>query len=342
MWSRQSPFLSRMGLTRTALVAAATIFFIVTSNHANNNSHTNVQQINGEIHVRGQGDDNLDELYASLNKNQRCLDPEDPPEWYTPDIAELHPCTCPDPFTAVKRTNKSQRKRWMIHHDNMVEKMQSIPRTDLDVVFFGDSITERWMGLKAMGNVQKPEFRHVFEAYFKKSKGGLLKGEAFGTGGDTAPELFWHLKNGLLPQRLQPRSILLLIGTNDLGLPMCSKKNTLAAILHIATFLREKRPDATMIIHGLTPRNEYYGDKNFDLGVRWEQIKWINQRLRDYAAQQDDWYYIENSDLFIRHDDPTMINATLMKDALHPTVEGYKLWAPRLSQQIQDILQLKG
>ena len=142
MWSRQGA--SRWGLTRTVLVAAAIIFVLVTSNYANSNNNGRIHQKNEEIHLRGQGgDDNLDELYASLNKNQRCLDPEDPPEWFTPTIAELHPCTCPDPFTAVKRTDKSQRKRWMVHHDQIVEKMQTIPGTGLDVVLFGDSVSRK-------------------------------------------------------------------------------------------------------------------------------------------------------------------------------------------------------
>lgn len=197
------------------------------------------------------------------------------------------------------------------------------------------------MGTKAMGKVEKPEFRSVFETYFSKAKGGILEGKAFGTGGDTSRELLWHLKNGLLPKGLQPRAILLLIGTNDLGLPMCSKKNALAGILHVATFLGKNRPEATIILHGLTPRNEFAGDLNFDLGVRWKQIEWINHHLRKYAERQESWFYIENPGIFLRHGDPNMINATLMKDALHPTVQGYKLWAPRLAQQIHDILEIK-
>ena len=87
---------------------------------------------------------------------------------------------------------------------------------------------------------------------------------------------------------------------------------------------------------------ELYGDKNFDLGPRWEQIKWINTHLQRYTALQEDWFYIENSEIFLRQDDPAYINKTLMADALHPTVEGYKLWATLLSKPIQDILAMRG
>ena len=136
---------------------------------------------------------------------------------------------------------------------------------------------------------------------------------------------------------VQPRAVLLLIGTNNVGRVGCSPKHTLAGILHVARYLQQQRPHAQLVLHGLLPRNEEYGDGNFTVGYKWEQLQWINRHLQWFCTHvRKDWHYVEHGDIFMVND--TTINATLMDDALHPTVEGYRLWAPLLVKDIQQIL----
>ena len=57
---------------------------------------------------------------------------------------------------------------------------------NLDVVFFGDSITEGWTG-KQYGN-DRPgleDVLEVFDSYFYTDRGGEVEGLALGIAGDT-------------------------------------------------------------------------------------------------------------------------------------------------------------
>lgn len=380
---------SRRGMTAVVTVATAGLFLILLLMYnemmqstipKNTTKKVIPQQENrGAVHSESENDivhhitslqeghgeetnEFISTLLQSLDATERCVDPEDPLEWKNKD------CTCSDPLRP--RIRKTSRSTWMKHHKDMVKlakkvrfdsgkkknKKTNAKNEGLDVLFLGDSITERWMGTKAMGKFSQPELKQVFDQYFVKSssfynqktkkKGSSFQATmncaAFGTGGDTAPELLWHLEHGILAKNIQPRAILLLIGTNDLGLPFCSKRNVLASILNVAAYLYKQRPSAIMILHGLLPRNEAYGDTNFDLGIRWQQIQWINRELGRFAALSGkNWHYLENGDLFLRHDNPAIINATLMRDALHPSLQGYRLWAPRLAKQLQTILDQK-
>ena len=328
--------LPRFASAPTVFFAAAIVLLFMVA-YNTNNSIEDMEEDGAAIFLRGEED--LFDLFESLNATYRCRDDDDPPEWFNYD-EQKHPCLCTDP-TVPREREGSTNKRWKDWHNDMVERAKNIQKKGLDFVLLGDSITEHFRGTKALGKIDLPECREVFEKYFRKSNGGKLDGEAFGTGGDTTTELFWHVTHKLLQQNVKPRAFVLLIGTNDLDLRVCSKKHVLAGILNIATHVRKERPEAAIILHGLTPRNEFYKDKNFNLGPRWEQIKWINKHLKQYTALQDDWFYVENSEIFMLDDDPNMINKTLMKDALHPTVAGYEKWSPRLADQIDEILAMK-
>ena len=294
------------------------------------------------------GSNPLATLINSLDTTNRCRDDDDPPHWFTYNATQ-YPCLCPDP-TVPRERSGSTHKRWKAWHNQMVQRTHQISNpnhnnstttSSIDVVLLGDSILEHFRGTKALGKLALPELRQVFEAHFVKSHGATLEGEALGTGGDSTTELLWHWTHQLLPTTLQPRALVLLIGTNDLGLLQCSKTHVLAAILNLATLIKTEKPQSTLILHGLLPRNEFYKDQNFDLGPRWEQIQWINQHLQRYAVLQDDWYYIENTDIFVRPENSTMMYKKYLPDGLHPSLAGYQRWAPRLVQQIEEILAVK-
>ena len=327
-------------------VTAIVLLFLMAYDTNNSMEETFEEEIHGAaIFLRGEED--LHDLFDGLNTTYRCRDQDDPPEWFDHYDERKHPCLCTDPTIPREREGGTTNKRWRDWHDTMAERARKIPDGgSLDFVLLGDSITEHWRGTKALGKVDLPEYRRVFEKYFhRRSNDGTgttsLYGEAFGTGGDTTTELLWHVTHNLIPKNVQPRAFVILIGTNDLDLRLCSKKHVLAGILNIATLVRGQRPRATIILHGITPRSEFYKDNEFHVGPRYEQIQWINRHLKGYASLQDDWYYIENSDIFLRDDDPTMIDKSLMNDALHPTVAGYEKWSPRFADQITEILAMK-
>ena len=94
-------------------------------------------------------------------------------------------CSCPDPSKPqMVLGDGDDAKRWKQHHDRMVKDAHMAP-LDLDIVFLGDSITERWNGTDHMGTTTIPGMRKVFESKFTKKGGGDYEGLALGSAADT-------------------------------------------------------------------------------------------------------------------------------------------------------------
>eukprot|EP00904_Undaria_pinnatifida_P005122 jgi/Undpi1/173/HiC_scaffold_1.g00170.m1 len=77
-----------------------------------------------------------------------------------------------------------------------------------------------------------------------------------GVSGDQTQHLLWRMQNGELPDVLQPQSIMVAIGTNNLGYGM-SAEDTVGGIKAVVKDLREQRPDALIVVIGLFPRASY-------------------------------------------------------------------------------------
>ena len=201
------------------------------------------------------------------------------------------------------------------------------------------------MGTTGVGANPAPEYREVFDEYFAPrdgSGGQHLRGLALGSAGDISTELLWHLQNGMLPDTLRPRAWLILVGTNDLGRMHCSKRSALAGILNVAQFLHDRRPNTPILVHGLLPRSDQYNTGDYALGMRWQQILWINRELKKFCALHREWHYVDASGLFLERraagSAEVVINADLMEDSLHPTVRGYRVWAPRIVEKVRKVL----
>ncbi|CAB9527253.1 Platelet-activating factor acetylhydrolase IB subunit beta [Seminavis robusta] len=224
---------------------------------------------------------------------------------------------------------------WMDQHKRMVQLASNVPP---DVVFVGDSITERLNGTRHMGTVRLPDNQLVFEEHFPS-------GLALGCSGDTSTNLLWHLQNGMLPDSLQPQVWMILIGTNDLGRLNCSANATLQGILNVFNYLKSKRLSAKFILHGLLPRSdismkENMADNDYKTGEYWKQIQWINQRLREECHQDPEQQcrYMEASGVFLDPDSPDKVSAKTMTDGLHPSRDGLASWCPLIAKTINDVL----
>ena len=201
-------------------------------------------------------------------------------------------CTCHDVTEAIP--SLSRWHAWHAHHDRMVAAAQAAA-SDVDVLFLGDSITERWNGTRSMGTrgpFQKQ--RSVFERYFERSKhpeSASFQGLALGTSGDTTNHMLWHLEHGLLDNKdLNPHVVVLLIGTNNMGRDGCSKRTTLGGMLHVLQKVHEALPRAKILAHGLLPRGDnplffgtIKGDDKYKLGHMWSYIQWINVEFEKFC-----------------------------------------------------------
>jgi len=117
------------------------------------------------------------------------------------------------------------------------EQVKTVPYR---VLFFGDSITERW---------QMPlwDAKPVWDANMPKR--GVLNA---GVSGDRTEHLRWRLDHGNLDGPA-PKGVILMIGTNDLasGRPPAEAAEGIRATL---SRLRDQLPTSRILLLGLTPR----------------------------------------------------------------------------------------
>lgn len=106
--------------------------------------------------------------------------------------------------------------------------------------------------------------------------------------------------------------------------------------------IRRKKPAATVVINGLTPRTfnkDGYVAKGNRLKVSmWEAIQAINDELRVYANYRDQIEFFETSVFFKDSKAPTstlQIDQELMPDNLHPSAKGYLLWGEEIVAKLR-------
>jgi len=193
----------------------------------------------------------------------------------------------------------------------------------IDIYFEGDSITRRW------GATDYPELL----AHWKQNFFGWNAAN-FGWGADKTQNILWRLNNGEL-DGVNPKAIVLLAGTNDVGNTMPQEGDSvkveeitkgLQAILRV---LQTKAPNATIIVTAVFPRND-------NMAVM-TTINKVNQNLAKLADGKRIRYLNINDQLA----DPGgklfdgMMNAG---DKLHPTIKGYQVWADALKPIFTELL----
>jgi lysophospholipase L1-like esterase len=108
-----------------------------------------------------------------------------------------------------------------------------------DIVFLGDSLTERW-----------PE--SVWNKYFYP-----LRSLNAGVDGDRTEHLLWRIDHGNLDGN-PPKIVVLLIGTNDLGHGR-SAELTAEGIRTDAARISARLPASKILLLGLLPRSDRFG-----------------------------------------------------------------------------------
>src|SRR6202047_5191785 len=113
---------------------------------------------------------------------------------------------------------------------------QTVNNTPYSGLFLGDSLTEGWDSV-------------LWERSLAPR--GVLNA---GIAGDFTDHVLWRLEHGNLAGP-PPKAVILLIGTNDLA-PHRSPNLTADGIRAILVLLRERLPDARILLLGLLPREQ--------------------------------------------------------------------------------------
>jgi lysophospholipase L1-like esterase len=143
--------------------------------------------------------------------------------------------------TAITPVPRTDPAHWMAQHESFVRAAQ---QGGIDIVFIGDSIVEGWRdtGLSVWNQYYAPR-----------------RAASFGIDGDRTQHVLWRMDDGEL-DGLQPRVVVLLIGTNNTGLEKDTGKirNTVPEAIEgvqaVVKGLREKLPGSKILLLAILPR----------------------------------------------------------------------------------------
>jgi lysophospholipase L1-like esterase len=220
----------------------------------------------------------------------------------------------PPPAAPAGRPAPRTDRNSQIAHVQLLEKAR---KGGIDVYFEGDSITRRW-------GTSDPQYKE-FLANWNQNFFGWNAAD-FGWGGDTIQNILWRLQNGEL-DGVNPKIVVLLAGTNNVGAFAApggdgNKVQDVTRGIHvILETIREKSPEAIVVLMGITPRND--GD-NADIVAT---INKINEGISRYADGKRIRYLNINGKLA---DHAGRLFDGMTVDRLHLSVQGYQVWADAL------------
>ena len=208
-----------------------------------------------------------------------------------------------------------------ISHQELLEKAR---KGRIDVYFEGDSITRRW-------GTSDEQYKTFLESWQQNFYG--WNAADFGWGGDTVQNILWRLHNGELDD-VKPKIIVLLAGTNNVGKQSPETANDprieviAKGIKAILAVCRQKAPQATIVLMGITPRND-------NMAVM-PVINQVNERIAKFADGKKIRYLNINNKLADKDD--KLFEGMTNRDGLHLDVKGYQVWADALKPIFTEIL----
>jgi beta-glucosidase len=193
---------------------------------------------------------------------------------------------------------------WLKMHESFVKRVR---RGDIDVVFFGDSITYQFSG---QGFVVRY---------------GKIKAVDFGINGDRTENVLWRINNGEM-DGISPKVVVLLIGTNNLG-HNYTVSDTADGVGEIIKAIQAKSPSTKILLLGIFPR---WNDAQFR-----QKIKQTNKLIARYADGQR-VRFLDFGDKFLEKDGK--LSKEIMSDLTHLTHRGYEIWVQNMDTVLYEML----
>ena len=194
-------------------------------------------------------------------------------------------------------------------HAQFLERIKDGP---VDLVFFGDSITDHW---SKIGELSWAEYAPYHPANF-------------GVSADQTSHVLWRINNGEL-DGIHPRVAVVLIGTNNLGRNLDEKPEwTAAGIKKIVDTIHQKLPETKVLLLGIFPRFT----RNSPLR---ERVLATNQIIARFA-DGDQTRFLDIGDKFL--DSNGEIPLDIMPDRVHPSAKGYHIWHDAMAPTLDEMM----
>lgn len=201
-------------------------------------------------------------------------------------------------------------EKWRAFHQGDLDRAKAGP---VDVLFLGDSITECWdtRGLEVWEKQYAP-----------------LRAANFGVGGDTTQNVLWRITGGGALDGIQPGVVVVMIGTNNLGLMKDSPADVSTGVAAVVATLRQQLPQAEILLLSIFPRGET-PDSELRLKVA------ATNKLIEPLGRQDQVTWLSIWDPFLKGDGT--MSKEVMADFLHPTPHGYEIWAKAMKPTLEKL-----
>ena len=234
--------------------------------------------------------------------------------WLSALVAGRPPIEAPD--VATPRTDANSKKA----HEQLLAKRKA---GQIDVYFMGDSITRRW-------GASDEQYQHLLANWRANFTG--WNAADFAWGGDKTQHILWRVRNGEF-DGLKPKIVVLMAGTNNVGdaTPVGDAETRAADVVRgvtaIVREIRKRAPDATVVLTGITPRNDNIAVmpviNSANMGIA---------RLADGKALR----YININEQLAFPDN--QLRDGMSDDGLHLTSKAYQIWADALKPIFTEIL----
>lgn len=196
---------------------------------------------------------------------------------------------------------------WMPRHEHkLLEKQQ---HEKVNLVFLGDSITHSW----------ESKGKQDWQQNYAKHNALNL-----GFSGDRTEHVLWRLQNGEV-SGIDPKLLVLMIGTNNTGQRQDNPQETALGIKHILDLLKSQLPNTKILLLAIFPRGASVEDPLRKINDD------INGIIKDYGDNKR-VHYLDLNHIFL--DENGNLSQTVMQDLLHPNEDQYKVWAVAMEPTI--------
>ncbi|NSW56884.1 MAG: GDSL family lipase [Armatimonadetes bacterium] len=196
------------------------------------------------------------------------------------------------------------------------------PRENARVIFLGDSITMMWRSQSGYEGGTR-----VWDEYYAP-----LGAANLGISGDRTEHILWRITAGGDLDGLSPKVLVLLIGINNL-LQGSTPEHTAAGITTIVNYLRNKLPETRILVLGIFPCWE-----KPDHPIR-EKVRQTNAFI-SRLADRERVFYLDFGHRFVEPDGT--IKREKLRDLLHLSEYGYRIWAEAMQAHLMDLLENEG
>jgi lysophospholipase L1-like esterase len=215
----------------------------------------------------------------------------------------------PEPHRCIKPVPRQDKG-----YERFLELNQRVKasQSQAQVIFVGDSITQGWEG----------NGKDVWAKYYAPRHALNL-----GIGSDHTQHVLWRLDHGNL-DGLRPKVAVVLIGVNNIPDTNNTPRYVLEGVTAVVRKLRENLPQTKVLLLGIFPFREDFCDQ------RAKALQ-VNQAL--HKLDDGNWIrFLDFGYLLIQPDG--RISKEIMRDFLHLTPAGYRIWAETMEPTLAAML----